>query len=90
MTKICQKAWVEGKVQGVFYRASTQKQAMQLKLSGYAKNLSDGRVEVLACGEEENVIRLLNWLAIGPPQSRVDNVTAESVEYIELSEFEVL
>jgi acylphosphatase len=90
MTKICQKAWVIGTVQGVFFRATTQQKARILGLTGYAKNLSDGRVEVLACGEQQAVKELLLFLQQGPIQSKVDSVKTESVDFVSLSEFEVL
>jgi len=65
---------VEGKVQGVFFRASTRERAQHFGLRGYARNLSDGRVEVLAVGDAEAVERLGQWLRHGPPSARVDHV----------------
>ena len=90
MSKICQKAWVRGTVQGVFYRASTKHKAMQLNITGYAKNLADGSVEVLMCGEAHAVKALLLWLPQGSPQSKVESVSTESVDLVPPSEFEVL
>lgn len=72
--KICIQCYVSGLVQGVWYRASTQEQALQLGVSGYARNLRDGRVEILACGEEEAVFALRDWLWKGPPHARVNDV----------------
>lgn len=63
---------VAGKVQGVFFRASAREQALRLGLRGYAKNLADGRVEVLAAGKAESIEALARWLAQGPPMARVD------------------
>lgn len=65
---------VSGKVQGVFFRASTREQALKLGLRGYAKNLPDGRVEVLAEGEAAAVDALERWLHVGPPMARVESV----------------
>lgn len=65
---------VSGKVQGVFFRASTREQAQKLGLRGHAKNLSDGRVEVLAVGEDDAIDALDRWLHEGPPMARVDRV----------------
>lgn len=65
---------VSGKVQGVFFRASTREQAQRLGLRGHARNLPDGRVEVLAVGEADAVDALARWLQHGPPQARVDAV----------------
>ena len=60
--QVCRRCLVSGKVQGVFYRASTAERARELGVTGYAKNLPDGRVEVLACGDEAAVQQLLDWL----------------------------
>jgi acylphosphatase len=65
---------VSGRVQGVYYRASTRERARELGVTGYAKNLPDGRVEVLACGEPRAVARLCEWLWIGPPSAKVTAV----------------
>ncbi len=62
---------VAGRVQGVFFRASAREQALRLGLTGYARNLPDGRVEVLACGPVEAVARLRDWLRNGPPLAEV-------------------
>ena len=66
--------FVEGRVQGVFFRASTREQANALGLRGYARNLHDGRVEVLAVGDVQALERLAEWLKHGPPHARVDRV----------------
>jgi len=71
----CRRCYVSGRVQGVFFRASTSKQARSLGVSGYARNLPDGRVEVLACGPDAAVQQLCDWLAQGPPGARVSEVT---------------
>lgn len=76
---ICVKCYVTGKVQGVFFRANTQEKARSLHLVGWAKNLADGRVEVLACGEQQEVEQLLVWLWEGSPESTVAEVTHENV-----------
>jgi acylphosphatase len=65
---------VSGKVQGVFFRASTAREAQRLKLRGHALNLPDGRVEVLAAGGVEDLAQLRRWLDHGPPAARVDAV----------------
>jgi len=70
----CAKFLVSGRVQGVFFRASARDEALRLKLSGYAKNLAYGSVEVLACGEEQALDALERWLRHGPPSARVDQV----------------
>jgi len=68
------RVWVEGRVQGVFYRASTQQTAAALSVSGWVRNLVDGRVEVWAEGQRQTVERLLAWLAHGPPGAHVKAV----------------
>ncbi|MFT3667531.1 MAG: acylphosphatase [Pseudoxanthomonas sp.] len=65
---------VSGKVQGVFFRASTRERALDLGLSGRATNLPDGRVEVVAEGPEEALDALEAWLHEGPPAAHVESV----------------
>ncbi len=78
---ICVKCHVAGVVQGVFFRASTREQAQRLGLTGYAKNLPDGRVEVIACGAPDAVERLKDWLRSGPAGARVTGVACEAVDW---------
>jgi acylphosphatase len=77
---IAKRCLVGGRVQGVFYRKSTQQQAQRLGVNGYANNLPDGRVEVLAVGEPDAVNALVNWLWQGSPASHVTSVEVEDVE----------
>jgi acylphosphatase len=70
---------VGGLVQGVFFRASTQARARELGLSGYAKNLADGRVEVVASGSSDALAQLEDWLHQGPPAARVDTFERETL-----------
>ncbi len=70
---------IAGRVQGVFFRESTRRQAKPLSLTGHAINLSDGRVEVMAWGEREALDQLGNWLQKGPPAARVDRIETEPV-----------
>lgn len=72
---ICRRFHVSGRVQGVSFRAYTQARALELGLSGYARNLPDGRVEVLACGSEPAVGELHDWLWTGSPAAQVESVT---------------
>ena len=65
---------VRGKVQGVWFRASTRAQAERLGLRGHARNLVDGSVEVLAIGDAAGIDALERWLHVGPPLARVDAV----------------
>jgi len=83
-----QRHWVSGRVQGVFFRASTRQQALQLGLRGYAKNLPDGRVEVVAVGDSTALQALRQWLWQGPPAANVIDVQSVDLdaavsEYVE-------
>ena len=71
---IARRCYVSGRVQGVFYRASTRERAQHLGCRGYARNLADGRVEVLAVGESAAVDALIAWLWQGPPAAHVQDV----------------
>ncbi|MGC0849565.1 acylphosphatase [Pantoea agglomerans] len=78
MSAACFKAWVHGRVQGVGFRYSTQAEARTLGVLGYARNLDDGSVEVLAWGEAEQVDALIAWLKAGGPRSAsVEKVLVE-------------
>ena len=82
--------FVSGRVQGVFYRDHTRRWAISSGLSGWVKNLADGRVEVLVEGEKKKIEGLIDRLREGPPMSRVENVAAEWEEYTgEFSDFRV-
>jgi acylphosphatase len=70
---------VSGRVQGVFFRASTRVEAERLGLMGTAKNLDDGRVEVVASGSDTALDALEKWLRRGPPSARVESVVRELV-----------
>lgn len=71
----CVKYRVYGRVQGVGFRFGVWQEAQKLALTGYARNLDDGSVEVLACGSSDQLEQLLNWLNAGGPRgARVDNV----------------
>lgn len=79
MSRVAARFLVSGRVQGVFFRASTREQAQRLALQGTAINLDDGRVEVRAAGDPEAVAALAAWLRHGPPKARVDAVIREDV-----------
>lgn len=71
---------VRGRVQGVWFRASTRKEAVTLGLRGHARNLANGDVEVLAIGEAAAIECLAAWLQHGPPMARVDAVQRFAAE----------
>jgi acylphosphatase len=70
--------YVSGQVQGVFFRDSTQEIAEQLGLTGWVKNLPDGRVEALFEGPSERVREMIRWCEQGPPHAKVDTWTPSS------------
>ena len=74
---VCRRCYVSGRVQGVFYRASTREQAERLGVTGHARNLPDGRVEALLCGEERAVRHVEAWLSQGPELANVAEVVSE-------------
>ncbi len=69
---------LRGKVQGVFYRASTVTKAQQLAVNGFVRNESDGSVYIEAEGDEGKINELIAWCRIGPPRARVDEVLVET------------
>ena len=83
-------AYISGRVQGVAYRACTRKQACALGVTGWVRNLTDGRVELLAEGAAERVEALLGWCRQGPPFARVDAVdVSESLPTGEFGTFDI-
>jgi acylphosphatase len=83
---IARRCLVSGRVQGVYYRASTCERAQELGCRGYARNLVDGRVEVLAIGDPAAVSTLVEWLWQGPPAAHVADVQCTDVNPGELGE----
>lgn len=77
MAEISLHAFVSGRVQGVWFRQSTKDFANSLALTGWVRNLSDGRVEVKASGEEKAVRQLEAWLGKGPELANVADVQCE-------------
>ncbi|MFQ6072267.1 MAG: acylphosphatase [Methanosarcinales archaeon] len=74
--------FISGRVQGVFFRSFTRKIAIQLGISGWVRNLKDGRVEVLAEGEKEVLERFIKKLQIGPEYSKVDDLDLTWEDYL--------
>ena len=81
---------VSGRVQGVFYRAHTQREAALLGLTGWVKNLNNGWVEILVEGDREKVDGLIAAVKDGPTMSHVEAVDVKWLEYRgEFEEFEI-
>lgn len=77
----CVRCIVSGLVQGVWFRATTQRQANHLGLTGKALNLPDGRVEVVACGDADKLDVLQDWLWQGPDLAQVTDVRCEALPF---------
>ncbi len=81
---------VSGRVQGVLFRQSARAKALELKLTGFAKNLLDGKVEIVVEGEKEKVQEFAEWVKQGPPLAKVENVEIVKEEYTgEFKDFDI-
>jgi acylphosphatase len=82
---------IAGRVQGVCFRASTQKQAIKLGVTGFVKNNADGSVKVVASAETEILEKLIAWCRIGPIMAKVTDLTVEELTTTEkLLQFDIL
>ncbi len=86
---MCCKFYVSGRVQGVFYRASTRIEAVRIGLNGWVRNRDDGDVEVLACGSQDKLQALEDWLHVGPQFAQVVKVEREAIACTQPSSFDV-
>ncbi len=89
MGRICLNCFVSGRVQGVFYRRETREQGLARGLTGWVKNLPDGRVEVMICGEEKAAYDMQDWLWEGSNGAMVSDVEIEELDFQEFKTFEV-
>ena len=80
---------IKGRVQRVFYRESAKREATRLGVTGWVKNKPDGSVELLACGTEDTVQKLVEWCKTGPPLAKVTEVTVTEVELQSFTTFTV-
>lgn len=83
----CRRFLISGRVQGVWFRASTRDEARRLGLGGHAVNLPDGRVEVVACGSAAALDALADWLRRGPDLAEVADVASEVLPDQAFSDF---
>ena len=91
MTKKRIHLFIRGKVQGVFFRQAVKVTAKKNNISGWARNLDDGRVEVLLEGDSESINTVVEWSNIGPANARVDEVKIKTKKFKnEFLSFEVL
>ena len=90
MAKVRVHLFITGRVQGVFFRASTQEEAQRHGLTGWVKNLRDGRVEAVFEGEEEKVASMIAWCQNGPPHAVVKDLSVTVEAYRgEYADFDV-
>lgn len=73
--------FVSGRVQGVYFRQNTKKVATRHKVTGWVRNLPDGRVEAVFEGDEMDVNEVIEWCHVGPPKARVDDVNVKFQKY---------
>jgi acylphosphatase len=81
---------IKGKVQGVFFRASTKDKANELGIKGWVKNMPDGNVEVLAAGNKDQLENFIEWCRRGPTQAIVSDVVVSNAEESFLNEFRII
>lgn len=89
MSRIARQVLVQGRVQGVYYRASTREQARRLGVSGRVRNLTDGRVEAWLEGPDEAVNALIAWMREGPERAEVNGLRVCEVDAHGYPDFEV-
>lgn len=81
---------VQGKVQGVFFRATAKEMAESLQLKGWVKNTPGGEVELLACGDVEKLQAFIDWCKKGPPRAIVTKVQVTETADCSFTSFQVL
>lgn len=86
---LSQRFLISGKVQGVFYRQSTLKKAQELGITGWVRNLKDGRVEAIACGNEDAMRKFHNWLWQGPENAKVEEVITQTIASESFKDFTI-
>lgn len=85
----CLEIIITGKVQGVFFRKSAKEAAIKLGIKGQARNLPDGSVQIIACGENDNLEKLIQWCHHGSSAARVENVIIKEILNAEYSSFSI-
>lgn len=82
--------FVSGRVQGIFFRENTKKKAEKLAISGWVKNLRDGRLEAVFEGDRENIEKMVNWAKKGPIWAKIDDFSLVWEDYVgEFKDFEI-
>ena len=81
---------INGKVQGVFYRATAKDVADLIGVKGWIRNLPDNNVQITATATEETLQKFINWCKQGPPKARVDDVIIEELDPEEFNSFRII
>ena len=81
---------ITGRVQGVFFRQSTQEKAIHLGIKGTVRNCEDDSVEIIATGEREQLDKLIAWCREGPPRAKVDNVKTQELSLQQFNHFSII
>ena len=89
MAVSCRHFLISGRVQGVYFRGAASDAAREMGVTGWVRNLSDGRVEGVACGEPAMLDAFARWLAHGPPHAHVTNVVTREVEPQTYADFSI-
>lgn len=87
--KVALRVKVTGIVHGVFFRASMAEVVRQENVKGWVRNVADGSVEAVLEGEQESVLKVVEWAKTGPPRARVDSVDVEQVPVKNLKGFKI-
>jgi len=87
---ICMHFYVRGLVQGVWFRANAKREADALGITGWVKNLPDGSVEVMACGDATTIAQFHSWLKKGSGRAKVTEVEKEERECAAYPDFQIL
>lgn len=85
----CRYFKIHGTVQGVFYRANTEKVAQSLGLTGWVRNTQDNCVECQACGEASKLNKFEQWLNQGPDMAEVTHVDSQKIDYVSFKSFDI-
>jgi acylphosphatase len=84
------RLYIKGTVQGVFFRQFIKENAERYNVKGFVRNLEDGRVEVFAEGNQEEVEKMIELCKSGPKHSRIENVEIKEEKFQDLKEFKLL
>lgn len=90
MMQLCQHFLITGQVQGVSFRYYTKRKATELDLTGWVRNLTDGRVEIIACGSAGAMSTFQQWLIQGPTLARVTDVEVKTMPMQQFDNFQIV